>query len=256
MTTSATPLPPPAASVKAASVKAASVKAASVKAAATVGTAGLPWSVVVPVKGGDRAKTRLRAPAGVDHSRLATALALDTVAAAVGAVGAGHVVVVTGDPAIATQVGALGVVVVGDPGGGLNPAISAGVAHLAATEAVGGGGGVAVLLGDLASVRPDDLARALTVAGDHPCAYVPDADDCGTVLLTSTAQGWPTPHFGGRSDDAHRDAGFVRLDLDLPRLRRDVDDAGSLRAALCLGVGEHTAALLAFVMVPDGTRTA
>lgn len=246
MTTSATPPPPPA----------ASVNAASVNAAATVGTTGLSWSVVVPVKGGDRAKTRLRAPVGVDHSRLATALALDTVTAAAHTVGAGQVVVVTGDPAIASQVGALGVVVVSDPGGGLNPAISAGVAHLAATDAVGAVGGVAVLLGDLASVRPDDLARALTAAGDHPRAYVPDADDCGTVLLTSTTPGWLTPHFGGRSDEAHRDAGFVRLDLDLPRLRRDVDDAGSLRAALCLGVGEHTAALLAFVMVPERSRTA
>ena len=215
--------------------------------------AGLPWSVIIPVKGGERAKTRLRAPDGVDHSRLATALALDTIAAAAGTVGAGHVVVVTGDPAIVAQVTAQGVVVVDDPGGGLNPAISAGVAHLVAR---GASGGVAVLLGDLASVRPEDLAMALYATAAHPSAYVPDADDSGTVLLASTNPGRLVPHFGGRSDAAHRAAGFVRLDLDLPRLRRDVDDEGSLRTALCLGVGPHTAALLAQVMVPDRSPTA
>jgi len=214
---------------------------------------GRPWSVVVPVKGGDRAKTRLRAPAGVDHTRLATALALDTIAAAVGAVGAGHVIVVTGDPDIATQVAVLGVVVVDDPGGGLNPAISAGIAHLVAHTAVGG---VAVLLGDLASVCSSDLAVALESAEAHSSSYVPDADDTGTVFLASTTPGHLVPHFGGRSDAAHRAAGFVRLDLDLPRLRRDVDDEASLRTALCLGVGAYTAALLAHLMVPDRSSTA
>lgn len=215
--------------------------------------AALPWTVVIPVKGGDRAKTRLRAPAGVDHSRLAIALALDTIAAAAQTVGADHVVVVTGDPVIATQVAVLGVVVVSDPGGGLNPAISAGVAHLAAQPM---SGGVAVLLGDLASVRPDDLAVALYAAEGHSSAYVPDAEDSGTVLLVSTTAGDLVPHFGGHSAEAHRAAGFVRLDLDLPRLRRDVDDEASLRTALCLGVGDHTAALLAHLMVPDGPPTA
>lgn len=227
--------------------------AASAAHAASRHPVSLPWSVVIPVKGGDRAKTRLRAPAGVDHSRLATALALDTVAAAVRTVGADRVVVVTGDPAIAVEVATLRVrVVVDDPGGGLNPAISAGVAHLAAQ---GVAGGVAVLLGDLPSVRHDDLAAALDAATAHDRSYVPDADDSGTVLLASTTQGQLVPLFGGRSDAAHREAGFVRLDLDLPRLRRDVDDEGSLRTALCLGVGDHTAGLLAHVMVPDQAST-
>lgn len=213
---------------------------------------GMSWSVIIPVKGGDHAKTRLRAPDGVDHSRLATALALDTIAAAVDAVGADDVVVVTGDPAIAAQVAVLGVVVVADPGGGLNPAISAGVAHLLAHATVGG---VAVLLGDLASVRSDDLMVALKAAEAYSSAYVPDADDSGTVFLANTTSGHLVPRFGGRSDAAHRAAGFVRLDLDLPRLRRDVDDETSLRTALCLGVGTHTAALLAHLVVPDRSST-
>jgi 2-phospho-L-lactate guanylyltransferase len=36
----------------------------------------------------------------------------------------------------------------------------------------------------------------------------------------------------------------VRLDLDLPTLRSDVDDDTSLREAARLGVGPHTSAVL------------
>ena len=36
----------------------------------------------------------------------------------------------------------------------------------------------------------------------------------------------------------------VRLDLDLPALRTDVDDDQALRRAVAIGVGRHTAAVL------------
>ncbi|MEO7058645.1 MAG: 2-phospho-L-lactate guanylyltransferase [Lapillicoccus sp.] len=215
------------------------------------GAAGLPWWVVVPVKGGSRAKTRLRAPEGVDHSHLATALALDTVSAAVGAVGAERVLVVTGDPGIAALVAARQVVVVEDPGGGLNPAIAAGLAR---ARAVDPAGSVAVLLGDVPSARSEDLVVALHAAGRHDRSYLPDADDIGTVLLAAAAGARVEPRFGSGSAQVHAAAGAARLDLVLPRLRRDVDDEDSLREALCLGVGEHTARLLAHLVVPDRAR--
>ena len=44
--------------------------------------ADLVWSVVVPVKRSVEAKSRLTAPAGVDHASLSRALAADTLAAA------------------------------------------------------------------------------------------------------------------------------------------------------------------------------
>jgi beta-phosphoglucomutase-like phosphatase (HAD superfamily) len=51
------------------------------------------------------------------------------------------------------------------------------------------------------------------------------------------------PRFGADSAREHtRDA--VRLDLDLPALRTDVDDDTSLRQAMAIGVGRHTAAVL------------
>ena len=65
---------------------------ASASTAAQHETRPAAWSLVVPVKGGEGAKSRLRAPDGVDRIALARALALDTVAAGIEAIGADHVV--------------------------------------------------------------------------------------------------------------------------------------------------------------------
>lgn len=216
----------------------------------TPGAAG--WAVVVPVKGGPRAKSRLRAPEGVDHGRLATALALDTVAAAADAVGAGSVVVVTSDPVVAAAVAAAGTTVVPDPGAGLDAAVLAGARRAAGLARPAPR--VAALLGDVPSATAGDVAAALTAATPYDAAVVPDADGVGTVLLTARHGEALRPRFGGASARAHEDGGAVRLDLDLPRLRRDVDDETSLREALCLGVGAHTAALLAHLVTPATDR--
>ncbi|MDQ2755336.1 MAG: 2-phospho-L-lactate guanylyltransferase [Actinomycetota bacterium] len=195
------------------------------------------------------AKSRLRAPDGVDHARLATALALDTLTAAVGALGADHVVVVTSDPVLADEVAGLGVVVEPDPAGGLDAAVLAGAARATCLPGAGHAR-VAALLGDLPCLHADDLLAALAVCEEYEAAVVPDADGVGTVLLTARSGGRLHPCFGGPSARAHERDGARRLDLDLPRLRRDVDDEASLRSALCLGVGTHTATLLAHLLVP------
>ncbi len=215
---------------------------------------GPGWVVVVPVKGGPLAKSRLRAPDGVDHARLATALALDTVTAAVGAVGAHHVVVVTSDAEIDAAVRGLGVVVEADPAEGLDAAVLAGAAR-AVTLPGAEDARVAALLGDLPCLRADDLLAALAACEEVEAAVVPDADGVGTVLLSARSGDRLHPRFGGPSARAHERGGARRLDLDLPRLRRDVDDETSLRAALCLGVGTATATLLAHLLVPQGTPT-
>jgi 2-phospho-L-lactate guanylyltransferase len=84
----------------------------------------------------------------------------------------------------------------------------------------------------------------LGAAAAYPLAVVPDAAGTGTVLLTALAGHLLEPAFGAGSAARHGEAGPHRLDLDLPRLRTDVDDDRDLAAALELGVGPATAALL------------
>jgi 2-phospho-L-lactate/phosphoenolpyruvate guanylyltransferase len=200
------------------------------------------WRVVVPVKGGPDAKSRLRAPDGVDRLELARALALDTVSAAVDAVGAGHLVVVTSDPDVVASVQGLAVSTLPDPGEGLNGAVRAGLASVPPDHPA------AVLLGDVPALRAADLRTALATADGYEGWFVPDAEGTGTVLLGGRRARSLRPRFGSGSAARHEADGHVRLDLALERLRRDVDDADSLGEALRLGVGPSTAALLAHLI--------
>jgi 2-phospho-L-lactate guanylyltransferase len=201
------------------------------------------WTVVLPLKGGSGAKSRLGAPPA-----LATAIALDCLDAVLGCPDVVRVAVVTADPATAAAAHAAGAVVVPEsrPGAGLPAAVADG---LAAAE-----GPVAVLLGDLPALRPVDLATALREAArallgperGEPAAmaFVPDADRTGTVLLAGLDAAALRPAFGPGSAGRHARSGARRLDLPLPRLRRDVDTRADLAAALALGVGPRTAAAL------------
>ena len=101
-----------------------------------------------------------------------------------------------------------------------------------------------MLLGDLPALLPEDLVAALSAAAAFERAVVPDADGTGTVLLTAR-RGALEPAFGPGSAERHVRAGHERLDLDLPRLRTDVDDDLSLTRARALGLGPATSACLA-----------
>lgn len=201
-----------------------------------------PWRLVIPVKGGAGAKSRLQPPQGVSRAALAEAMAQDSVAAAAQRMPSGQVFVVAGDGRVARWARGLGAVVVLDPGEGLNAAVAAGVS--AATQPVAHVP-VAVLLGDVPALRPADLAAGLGAAAAYDLAFVPDAEGTGTVLLTARGPRALNPRFGTDSARRHEDAGHRRLDVALPRLRTDVDDAASLARAAALGVGPRTAALLA-----------
>ena len=107
----------------------------------------------------------------------------------------------------------------------------------------------AVLLADVPALRPDDLSRSLAaaeraLAAGARQAFVPDAEGTGTVLLAAARADRLVPRFGPASASAHAAAGAVRLDLDLPRLRRDVDSWPALQLAAALGLGPRTAAVL------------
>ncbi len=203
------------------------------------------WSVLVPAKRLAGAKSRLRASPAlpVDRSRpheaLVLALLADTVTASLACPGVLEVLVVTDEPAAADLVSGLGARPVGgEPGGGLNAALEHG-------ERAVRGTGVAALLADLPALRPAELAAALDAAAELPRCFVPDRGGSGTTLLT--AVGVPLrPRFGrDTSARAHREDGAVALTGEWPGLVLDVDTPKDLRAALTLGVGPHTAALVA-----------
>lgn len=198
------------------------------------------WRVIVPVKGRLSAKTRLHPPSGVARADLAHALALDTITAVLACIPPDHLIVVTSDELTATFVRDQGATVVADPGNGLNPAIRQGIEYV---RRVMGPGPTAVLLGDIPTLRPADLAGALSACSMHPRALVPDASGTGTVLLSAMSPQDLQPRFGANSAGEH-ERECVRLDLDLPALRTDVDDDETLRQALSIGVGRHTAAAL------------
>jgi 2-phospho-L-lactate guanylyltransferase len=217
------------------------------------------WRLVVPVKGGAGAKSRLHPPAGVPRSALAWAMARDCLAAVCTALPPSHVHVVSSDETVRSYAAGLGAVAVPDPGRGLDEAVRAGLRSASASATDQGAAwlrpraatdgdvlpadGLAVLLGDLPCLRPDDLRAGLAAAARHPRAVVPDAQGSGTVLLTSLT-GHLEPAFGAGSAARHAAAGHHRLDLALPRLRTDVDDDRSLAAALALGVGPATLRVL------------
>jgi 2-phospho-L-lactate/phosphoenolpyruvate guanylyltransferase len=198
------------------------------------------WRLIVPVKGQLTAKSRLHPPAGVARSDLAHAFALDTITAAAGCISPGHLVVVTSDQPTAIFVTSLGGIVIAEEGDGLNPALRQGIVHV---QRALGPGPTAVLLGDIPTLRPQDLIDALLACAAHSCALVPDASGQGTVLLSALSPDNLHPRFGPDSAREHARE-CVRLDLDLPALRTDVDDDRSLRDAIAIGVGSHTAMVL------------
>src|SRR5215471_3568102 len=214
-------------------------------------TAPLTWSLVVPVKVLARAKTRLASLAGPDRPALALAMAADTVAAALDCPQVGRVIVVTDDPQAAEVLAGLGAVIVPDrPGRGLNGALRHGAAHAGSRWPRSGIGGLAA---DLPALRPAELGDALRAAARWPQAFVPDSAGSGTTLYTARPGIAFRPRFGPGSAARHRAAGAVELtEPGLGSLRRDVDEPEDLHGARELGLGTHTAALAARLVVPRG----
>jgi 2-phospho-L-lactate guanylyltransferase len=209
------------------------------------------WILVLPLKGGAAAKSRLGGgPA------LARAIALDCLDAVLACPDVRRVLVVTADQGTAadavaaagTRPARIGVVPETRPGSGLVAAVRDGLA------AIPDGAPAAVLLGDLPALRPADLSAGLHAAAatlaawpDAPMAAIPDAEGSGTVLLAGRAASDLDPAFGPGSLAEHRARGAIPVvhdELDA-RLRHDVDTPADLSVALVLGVGPRTSALLA-----------
>lgn len=191
----------------------------------------MQWTVIIPVKPTAAGKSRL----GLGPE-LARAIASDTVAAVLACALVSRVLVVTSDPSFRPP-GAE--IVAEESPSGIDAAIRTAAAQAGASQH-------AALLGDLPSLRPADLAAALTAAARHPRSFVADRESTGTTLVTAAA-GMPLlTAFGPGSAAAHRALGLVQLDLpDDTTVSADVDTVEQLEVARALGLGSATRAALA-----------
>lgn len=225
------------------------------------------FAALIPVKPASVAKSRL-APLG-DRVRadLATALALDTTAAALACAAVSRVLVITDDAALGVRLSGLGAHAIPDATtDDLNVTLVQ-----AAVEARRRwpGLGLLALCADLPALRPDELQAVLdgsvpgckaTDAGEDapgPAAgtvegarFVADAAGTGTTAFIAEDVAAFEPRFGPDSRCRHRDAGAQEI-LDGPGrgclqgLRHDVDTPEDLATARHLGVGSATNAVLA-----------
>ncbi|WP_336923012.1 2-phospho-L-lactate guanylyltransferase [Aquipuribacter sp. SD81] len=210
---------------------------------APAATAHPGWTVVLPVKGGPGAKSRLVPPGPARRADLARAVALDTVAAVLACRApdgpVADVVVVTADEPTAREHAALGARVVRDPGSGLDAAVLAGAATARPDRPC------AVLLADLPSLRPDELVETLAgcarlLAGGAGQVVVPDADGTGTSLLAASRPQSLRPSFGAGSAARHEALGARRLREAPWGVRHDVDTLAQLTELLEHGTGART----------------
>lgn len=196
------------------------------------------WGLVVPVKRLTLAKTRLSAYG--DHARqeLALAFARDVVAAALAADAVADVVVVSDDPAARAALVDAGARVVADvPDAGLNPALEYGAGQIRSSY------GVATVSADLPALRPEDLDCALAAVPRRGRGFVVDVTGTGTTLLAAAPGTALAPAYGPGSREVHLRSGAVELPGG-PGLRLDVDTPEDLAAAVRLGVGAATAAVV------------
>ncbi|MGC3994677.1 MAG: NTP transferase domain-containing protein [Propionicimonas sp.] len=200
------------------------------------------WTVVVPVRGGGRGKSRLPASVGgVGRRRWVLAFAADTIAAVRRSPAVERVVVALSEPfpELTGLVGAdedaapVSFHLDAEPRG-LNASILAAIAGLDHSL-------FAVLPADLPCLAASDVTDLLRAADSAGRVVVADAEGRGSVALAS-GSGPLAPRFGDGSFAAHVAEGYHPTE-GTERLRRDVDTLADLLDAVALGVGDATSAL-------------
>jgi 2-phospho-L-lactate guanylyltransferase len=224
-------------------------------------------AVVVALKAGEFAKSRLGSLPDPVRRRLAWTMAVDTLRALAAATE--HVLVVSDQPALRSRLLRLGldVEVVPEAGpGGMNAALSQGASALRAADYRT----IVASVGDLPALQPDSVRRVLALSRSHPRSFLADASGVGTTMLI-THTGDLDPHFQGRSAAAHHASGAVPLTEvpltegpltegpltevgpSLADARRDVDTEVDLYDAIRLGLGAATDALVDHTTLRFGT---
>jgi 2-phospho-L-lactate guanylyltransferase len=201
-------------------------------------------AAVIAIKPIEHAKSRLAVPDPL-RRRLAWTMALDTLSALCGALP--HVLVVSDQPALEARLrrAGLAVEVISESGHvGINSALTRGALRLHAQ----GFTSVVACVGDLPALRSESVARVLDASRSHPRSFVADASGVGTTMLVAHDVEL-APLFQGRSAAAHHASGAVSLAAEaigspVADARCDVDTEADLAAAIGLGVGAATMALV------------
>ena len=189
-----------------------------------------------------------------EHGELVLSMLLDTLAA-VRSAGLGPIVVVSPDDDVLRAVaaaGALALPEVARPDSSLNHAYAQGAEWIRAHRR--DIRGVLMVQADLPAADAASIRTVLDECAEIPYALVTDAGGDGTALLLRPADDVRLPRFGIGSAAAHRADGALEIDpahRRWPDLRTDVDTAADLEAAVALGVGAHTRAVLGL----DGPMT-
>jgi 2-phospho-L-lactate guanylyltransferase len=207
-------------------------------------TARSSAAAVTAIKPMVHAKSRLAVPTPL-RRRLAWTMALDTLSALCRALP--HVLVVSDQPALEARLrrASLAVEVISESGHvGINSALTRGALRLHAQ----GFTSILACVGDLPALRSESVARVLDASRDHPRSFVADASGVGTTMLVAHDVDL-TPQFQGRSAAAHHASGAVSLAAEaigspVADARCDVDTEADLAAAIELGVGPATSALI------------
>jgi 2-phospho-L-lactate/phosphoenolpyruvate guanylyltransferase len=200
--------------------------------------------VIVPVKPPALAKSRLGRLGDDVRRALASAFAVDTVAACLASTRVALVLAVTDDARLAADLRDAGASVVPDPTTvDLNTTLRQAAVEL---DRVSPGLRLAALCADLPALRPDELDRALGSAPAAQRSFVADADGLGTTLFLAPDSTSFRPSFGAGSRATHLRGGAVEIELPgLDGLRRDVDTPANLAEVLRLGVGPATSRVAA-----------
>jgi 2-phospho-L-lactate guanylyltransferase len=201
-------------------------------------------AAVIALKPMERAKSRLAVPDPL-RRRLAWTMALDTLSALCRAMP--HVLVVSDQPALEARLRHAGIAaeVISESGHvGINSALSRGALALHAQ----GYRSILACVGDLPALRSESVLRILDTSMAHQRSFVADASGVGTTMLVAHSVELQ-PQFQGRSAAAHHASGAVSLSAEMIRspladARRDVDTEADLAAAIDLGVGPATKALI------------
>jgi 2-phospho-L-lactate guanylyltransferase len=210
------------------------------------------YAVLVPVKRPAVAKSRL-APLGDQARRdLAAAFAADTVLAVLSCDVVDRVLVVTDDHVLARTMTDLGADVIPDGTSDLNGTLVQAAAEMHRRDP---GLRLAAVCADLPALRAAELGSALRASAAAGMSFVADREGIGTTTVTASDLASFRPSFGHGSRRHHLDAGAHEVDgVDVPSVRRDVDDPAELDEALALGVGPRTALVATTLRLPGSTR--